>query len=651
MKRPPSRRRSPDRRGSLDPLPIAHRSGRAGERLAAAGLRAAGYRIEAQNLRTEHGEIDLLVRRRRTWVAVEVKARADHPAPERLVDAERLDRLQHALLALAPHLVPAPRELRIDVVAVRWRQGRPELLHFPRFRRVAGPCRATRISPPAVAGWLRWPNCLRPTASCLPVPLPMPALAEQIIPRRKLLLMLSETLLFMAVVMVGSSAPPLSTRSFLLLVPSAELVRGLASCLTIAVICQASMSYNDLYDWRTAQNRANLVNRLVRSAGYALVMLGFLSLASGSLFFLPGIQDLNRETWKLILLVGIAFVGVYLLRHALHWFFYKWRFGERVVIVGSSPEAHHLARMVMDSPMTGFEMFGVIEEPNTPQGPPAPGDPKRLGGLDNLRELCREEGISRVVVALRERRGRVPVETLLQCRMDGVQIEEREAMYERLTGKLAVESMRPSYLIYGRGFAKDRLTMVSKRVLDIFAALVGLVLSLPLSLLAALAIKATSRGPIFFRQERTGQDGVPFRLVKFRTMRVDAEKESGPVWAQQKDPRVTPVGRFLRLSRIDEIPQFVNILRGDMSFVGPRPERPHFVEKLQQEIPFYPLRHTVKPGLTGWAQVRHPYGASIEDAQEKLRYDLYYIKNMTLMFDLTIMLRTVSVILRGSGAR
>jgi sugar transferase (PEP-CTERM system associated) len=479
----------------------------------------------------------------------------------------------------------------------------------------------------------------------------MPALAEQIIPRRKLLLMASECVLFMGVLLVGTSVPPLSTRHFLLLEPSTEWLRGLLTSFTIAVICQASLSYNDLYDWKTAQNRAELANRLVHAAGYALVMLGILSMVAGSLFYLPGVEDLNRETWKLILLVGIAFLGVFAFRHAFHWFFYKWRFGERIVVVGSSPEAQQLARMVMDSPMAGYELLGVIEEPGQEPAPSGPTDPPRLGSLDNLRQLCRDEGISRVVVALRERRGRVPVDRLLECRMDGVQIEEREAMYERLTGKLAVESMRPSYLIYGRGFAKDLLTMVCKRVLDILASSVGLVLSAPICLLTAIAIKLTSRGPVFFCQERTGQDGAPFKLIKFRTMRTDAEKESGPVWAQKNDTRVTAIGRWLRLSRIDEIPQFLNILGGQMSFVGPRPERPHFVAQLQQEIAFYPLRHTVKPGLTGWAQVRHPYGASIEDAREKLRYDLYYIKNMSLLFDLNIMLRTVSVILRGKGAR
>jgi sugar transferase (PEP-CTERM system associated) len=636
----------PSRPEARDPV----RSGRDGEALAAAGLRRAGYVVVARNLRTRHGEIDLLVRRGRDYAAVEVKARREHPAPERCVDAEQLDRVARALRAVASQLRPRPRCLRIDVVSVRWSANGEDLLHFPGVRHVAvadhgiGGC-GRPPAHPALA-----PNSTPPFLAPRRLS-PMPALPEQIIPRRKLLLMLCETALFMGILLVGTSIWPLTTRSYPFFRPDAQLARGLLTCFTIAVICQASLSYNDLYDWKTSQNRAELPNRLLHAAGYALVALGFLSLVAGSLFVLPGLDNINDETWKLILLVGIGFVAVYAFRHAFHWFFYKWRFGERVVVVGSSAEAQQLARMVHDMPMSGFEMLGIVEEPGQPPLPREANTPAVLGQLDDLRRLCREEGISRVVVALRERRGKVPVDRLLECRMDGVQIEERESMYERLTGKLAVESMRPSYLIYGRGFAKDPLTMVCKRVLDILAALAGLALSLPLGLLAALAIKLTSRGPVFFRQERVGQDGTTFKLVKFRTMCTDAEKESGPVWAKQNDSRVTPVGRLLRRSRIDEIPQFVNILAGQMSFVGPRPERPHFVAQLQQAVPFYPLRHTVKPGLTGWAQVRHPYGASIEDAQEKLRYDLYYIKNMSLMFDLNIMVRTVGVILRGSGSR
>lgn len=479
----------------------------------------------------------------------------------------------------------------------------------------------------------------------------MVTLAEQMIPRRKLLLLFSELLLFVAVILVGTSAPPFSTHSFWLFEASEDLLRALATSVTIAIICQASLSYNDLYDWKIAQNRANLANRLIHSYGYALVMLGFLALVAGPLFYLPGIDNLNDETWKLIVLVGIAYVLVFCFRHAFHWFFYKWRFGERVIVLGSSQEALILSRMIQDNPMAGFELLGLVEEEG--QEPPEmrESDPPLLGTLECLHTKCREEGISRVVVSLKERRGNFPVDALLRCRMDGVIIEEREAMYERLTGKLAVESMRPSYLIYGRGFAKDPLTMALKRVLDILASGIGLILSLPICILTVIAIKLSSRGPIFFTQERVGEDGETFRLIKFRTMRPDAEAKSGPVWAKKNDDRVTGIGKFLRLTRIDEIPQFLNILGGQMSFVGPRPERRHFVDQLQQDVPFYPLRHTVKPGLTGWAQVCHPYGASIEDAQEKLRYDLYYIKNMSLLFDVRIMLRTVGVIMRGQGAR
>ncbi|MFK7743041.1 MAG: TIGR03013 family XrtA/PEP-CTERM system glycosyltransferase [Planctomycetota bacterium] len=479
----------------------------------------------------------------------------------------------------------------------------------------------------------------------------MVTLTEQMIPRRKLLLLVSEALVFVLVILLGTSLPPLQSRAFELFVWSDELLRGLATSLTIAVICQASLSYNDLYDWRVAQNRGELANRLVHSYGYALVMLGFLALVAGSLFYLPGLQNINGETWKLILLVGVGFVMIFVLRRALHWFFYKWRFGERILVLGSTPEALRVARLVKQNPMNGFEIVGLVEEHGQPPLERREDDPPLLGDIECLRTKCRDEGISRVIVSLKERRGRFPVDQLLRVRMDGVIVEERETMYERMTGKLAVESMRPSYLIYGRGFTKDPLTMSLKRVLDILASIVGLIVSFPVALLAALLVKTTSKGPIFFTQERVGEDGELFKLIKFRTMRADAEAKSGPVWAKKNDDRITKVGKFLRLTRIDEIPQCLNILAGQMSFVGPRPERPHFVEQLKQDIPFYPLRHTVKPGLTGWAQVCHPYGASIEDAQEKLRYDLFYIKNLGLLFDLNIMLRTVAVILRGKGAR
>lgn len=624
-------------------------SGQAGEALAAAALQQAGYRIVARNLRTKHGEIDLLIRRGRDYAAVEVKARAEHPCPERLVDHVRLDRIRRGLLTVEPTLRPRPRTLRIDVVAIRW-QPHLEIRHFRTFATLSRPGDAT--APKGLT--VELPHAApKPTAAVrrFLAFLPMTSLSEQIMPRRKLLLILCETVLITGLLLLGTSMPPLASRAVDLFTPSRDLLRGVMTCLTIAVICQAALSYSDLYDWKTSQNRAELLNRLVHSCGYALLMLAALVIFAPSLFSFPGFADVGRETPKLILLLGVVFVALYLFRTAFHWFFYKWRFGERLVVLGSSKEALQIARLVVDHPMSGFEVVGIVEEPDQPPLERLPHDPPLLGGLESLRDFCREEGISRVVVALRERRGRLPSERLLECRMDGVLIEEREAMFERITGKLAVESMRPSYLIYGRGFAKDPVTLTTKRVLDILAASLGLLLSLPVSLLAALAVKLTSPGPVFFTQERVGEDGRLFKVVKFRTMRSDAEKATGPVWAQKNDSRVTKVGKFLRLTRIDEIPQFLNILAGQMSFVGPRPERPHFVEQLTKEIPFYMLRHTVKPGLTGWAQVCHPYGASVEDAREKLRYDLYYIKNLGFLFDLNIMLRTVAVILSGKGAR
>ena len=481
----------------------------------------------------------------------------------------------------------------------------------------------------------------------------MPTLAEQMIPRRKLLLMGSETALFTGILFAGSVLPPLGSRPIEQVEWVPELVRGIVTCFTIAIICQTSLSYNDLYDWRRAQNRAELPNRLLHACGYSLVMLAILVQLMPDLFFFPTL-DPTGQTWKLILLLGISFVAILGFRHAFHWFFYKWRFGERVLVLGTAQAAQELAQIIDSNPLAGFELMGLVQATDDPVVVPEGDVPlhKRVSGArGDLQRLCEHDGIARVVVSLHERRGRVPIEELLECRMAGITIEERETMYERLTGKLALESMRPSYLIFGSGFARDPVTLALKRVIDICASSLGLLLSLPLCLLAALAIKSTSRGPIFFKQDRIGQDGEVFGLMKFRTMKVDAEKDSGPVWAQRNDSRVTMVGKLLRVTRIDEIPQFVSILTGRMSFVGPRPERSHFVEQLTQELPFYPLRHTTKPGLTGWAQVCHPYGASIEDAMEKLRYDLYYIKNVGLMFDLSIIMRTIGVILLGKGAR
>jgi lipopolysaccharide/colanic/teichoic acid biosynthesis glycosyltransferase len=275
--------------------------------------------------------------------------------------------------------------------------------------------------------------------------------------------------------------------------------------------------------------------------------------------------------------------------------------------------------------------------------------PRAQPGDDSLFALVERLGVDRVVVALEDRRGQLPTTELLRCRLAGVRVQEREELYEHITGKIAVEAMRPSYLIFSRGFARSLTGQIAKRAVDVGLSLVGLALAWPVMLLTALAVRLSSRGPVIYTQERVGCDGEPFTLYKFRSMRTDAESGTGPVWATKDDPRITPVGRFLRRTRLDELPQLLNVLLGDMSLVGPRPERAVFVAELERQIPYYALRHVVKPGVTGWAQINYPYGSTVEDALQKLQYDLFYIKNQSLPFDLSIAFTTIKTVVLRKG--
>jgi sugar transferase (PEP-CTERM system associated) len=254
-----------------------------------------------------------------------------------------------------------------------------------------------------------------------------------------------------------------------------------------------------------------------------------------------------------------------------------------------------------------------------------------------------------VVIAQIDRRGCFPSRALLDCRLRGIQVEDWPTFYEKATGKILVRAVRPSWLIFSEGFVKTPRTEIVKRFFDVTVSLAGLILSLPLMILAAVAIKLESRGPVFYRQPRLGQNGCVFILNKFRSMHQDAERDTGPVWSAEEDPRITRVGAILRRTRFDELPQLFNVLVGHMSFIGPRPERPEFVSELQRQIPYYMERLAVKPGITGWAQIKYEYGASVEDATEKLQYDLYYIKNLSLFLDLLILLSTVQVVLFARG--
>jgi sugar transferase (PEP-CTERM system associated) len=291
---------------------------------------------------------------------------------------------------------------------------------------------------------------------------------------------------------------------------------------------------------------------------------------------------------------------------------------------------------------SGYEVLGVVSEQRTERddmyGYPI------LGHARQLPQIYLDKPMDTIIVALDEQRGFLPTEELMELKLTGVRIIDNVSFHELFSGKIVLESLRPSWFVFTEGFKISRLRLFLKRVFDVVTASAGLVVTLPLVLISIAAIKLTSRGPVLYRQERVGKGGRTFQLLKFRSMYADAEAKSGPVWAAQNHTRVTPVGRFIRRFRVDEIPQMWNVLNGQMSFVGPRPERPFFVRQLTAVLPYYNQRHIVKPGITGWAQVRYPYGASVEDAREKLQLDLYYIKHTNLGFDIKILLTTVKVL-------
>jgi sugar transferase (PEP-CTERM system associated) len=275
-----------------------------------------------------------------------------------------------------------------------------------------------------------------------------------------------------------------------------------------------------------------------------------------------------------------------------------------------------------------------------------------LDTSEPLAVLAERLQVDEIILAVRDRRGgALPVADLLDCKLNGVRVLELSSFFERENGHLQLDSLNASWMILGDGFQQGMLRDTIKRMFDVVMSLVLLSISLPVMVLTAVAIRLESPGPVFYRQERVGQHGCPFTIFKFRSMRMDAEPDGKPRWAKADDDRTTRVGRIIRKTRIDELPQTFNVFMGDMSFVGPRPERPYFVAELNQQIPYYAVRHIIKPGITGWAQVRYSYGASVDDALEKLQYDLYYVKNHSLFLDLMILFQTVQVVLWGKGAR
>jgi sugar transferase (PEP-CTERM system associated) len=323
----------------------------------------------------------------------------------------------------------------------------------------------------------------------------------------------------------------------------------------------------------------------------------------------------------------------------------------RVIIIGTGHDAQQvLADMRAGGQWSGYEVAGFF--PTTEQCADPVGDSSApiFNRTQRLIDLVREHKVNDIIVAVREQRGGgVPMDQLLDCRISGVPVMDLAGFYERTKAEVPVDSLKASWLVYNNGFEQSHARQLSKRMFDIVTSGLLLVMTSPLMLLTAIAIKLDSRGPVFYTQERTGLAGKSFKCIKFRSMRTDAEKDGVARWATKNDSRITRVGSFIRKTRIDELPQLLSVLAGEMSMVGPRPERPSFVAQLREQIPFYDLRHTVKPGLTGWAQVRYAYGASLEDARRKHQFDLYYIKNNSLLLDLLVLIETVSVVLFREG--
>ena len=419
-----------------------------------------------------------------------------------------------------------------------------------------------------------------------------------------------------------------------LIVRQGFLKAGLA-----AMFCLAAFYLFDLYDFVVMHDRRELVLRLVQALGLAWVALALAFYGFPQLMLGRGIS-LIALPLALGLMVGW--------RISIHWLLGHPDFGEKILIVGSGTFAVEVAREMLERPDAGYRIAGFVGNDPELIGKSLI-NPRVIGLTSELDEVVRREGIDRIIVAMGERRGQLPTNELLQLSLAGtVNIEEGASFYERVTGRVSLNMIRPSWLIFSSRGRQARISGITRKIVHRLVALTGGLLSLPLAIFTAILIKLDSRGPVLYKQERVGKNGGGFTVMKFRSMRTDAEK-AGPVWASADDDRTTRVGKIIRKLRIDEIPQFWNIIRGDMDFVGPRPERPHFVSQLAEEIPYYEQRHLIAPGLTGWAQIKYPYGASIEDARQKLQYDLYYIKNQSLMLDAIILFETIKIILFGRG--
>lgn len=407
----------------------------------------------------------------------------------------------------------------------------------------------------------------------------------------------------------------------------------------VVLICEISLYFNDLYVFEMVRRRSELVVRLVRSLGVSCVIVAILYYLSPNLELGRGVTLYAAPLIALLVLSWRLTASDRLLMERT----------KKVLVVGTGQTGVSLVREIIGHPEFNLNVVGFLDEKGENIGKSLV-NPGIIGGVGELEDIVAREKIDEVVLSLAERRGTTPGRSLLHLKFGGVHIDDAHSFHERLMGKIVLENLSPSWLILSDGFRKSPFLLAAKRLIDLVCAIAILCVVWPVMLAVAVAVWLESGRPLLFHQTRVGQGGRHFEVLKFRSMRQDAE-EDGPRWAADGDDRITRVGKFIRKFRLDEFPQLVNVIRGEMSLVGPRPERPEFTEMLEREIPFYGLRHTVTPGVTGWAQIKWPYGSTTEDAKRKLELDLFYIKHLAIPLDLAIIFETAKVVLFGRGSR
>ncbi len=415
---------------------------------------------------------------------------------------------------------------------------------------------------------------------------------------------------------------------------------GLARISLVVLSILVGLHLHDLYSQIYVKSRIVLLQQLCMVMGGA-----FLTQALIAYFY----ADMRVPAFVMLEGSAIAVAAIFFWRILFSAFVFQVVGRDRLLLVGGSPLLEDIGQYIADHPETGLEIAGYLDDQHEP-GIALPGG-KTLGPMESLHDMVRTTRPHRIVVGMFERRNRMPVGELLELRLAGNIIEEAANTYERVCGRICLKEIRPSQLIFSGELGPRPQNLLYQRISNMAAAVVGIILSFPIVLLTALAVRLSSPGAVLYRQTRVGLDGALFTVYKFRSMRIDAEAGTGAVWAQKDDPRVTAVGRMIRRIRFDELPQLFNVLKGEMSIVGPRPERPEFVRALNEQIPYYRQRHCVRPGITGWAQLNYKYGDTLEDTITKLEYDLYYIKNMSLALDTYIIFHTFKAMLLSRGAQ